>query len=180
MAKKATQLQKRRSSKASLMKELEGLEDMIGNLEGRVNKPKPKPRSNRQTIDNLESISSRWREINTNKPERMATNEEDLMDFYEEEIPEPKGGSLFNTGVNATIIEDLEQCVLNQIKSCIQLVMSQSGSVDPLMFSLIQGTCKTIEDYEKLFNQLKVMVVMQKFKQDNENNQIIAFLLSNM
>ncbi|MHA1728896.1 MAG: hypothetical protein ACTSWY_09210 [Promethearchaeota archaeon] len=180
--KKATQLQKRRESKAGLMKELEGLESIIGNLENRISTQKPKPRpNNRQNVSNLENIVDRWKDINNNPPQKRNKISEETLDFIEEEEKTEQIPSLRFGGISEQIIEDLELCVLNQIKACIQLIVSQSEvGMDPMTFSLVQGTCKSIDDYEKLYSQLKIMTVMQKFKQDHEKSEIIAFILSNL
>lgn len=186
--KKATQLQKRRESKASLMKELEGLESIIGNLEGRISSQKPQARpSKRKNVSNLENIVDRWKDINDSKPQRMSSrSRNDMVDMLEEQVrevePEVAQPTGFNFGpISKEIVNDLESCVLNQIKTCIRVIISQSGAgMDPMTFSLVQGTCKTIDDYEKLYSQLKIMTVMQKFKNDHEKNDIIAFILSNL
>ena len=184
--KKATQLQKRRESKASLMKELEGLESIIGNLEGRISTQKPQGRpSKRKNVSNLENIVDRWKDINESKPQRSNSHSrEEMVDLLEEQAVESEGIQTngFNFGpISKEIVDDLESCVLNQIKTCIQVIISQSGvGMDPMTFSLVQGTCKTINDYEKLYSQLKIMTVMQKFKNDHEKNDIIAFILSNL
>ena len=187
--KKATQLQKRRESKASLMKELEGLESIIGNLEGRISSQKPQARpSKRKNVSNLENIVDRWKDINESKPQRNTSrSRDDMMGLLEEpevapEINRSVESAGFNFGaISLEVVNDLEACVLNQIKTCIQVIISQSGTgMDPMTFSLVQGTCKTIDDYEKLYSQLKIMTVMQKFKNDHEKNDIIAFILSNL
>ena len=75
---------------------------------------------------------------------------------------------------------ELEKSVLKQIKMCIQFILSHTAKTDPMLMTLISGTNDSVDDYEKLFTQLKLMVFMERMGKGTSRNELMAFVFSSL
>ncbi len=184
-SKKITGLQKQRENKQLLMSELESLEDKLQLLSKKAERTRTKTYSKRQNTQNLNSILDRWKDVNATTelppPEPQSPPPENINVY--EDTPEQISNTepAIQMSVNLLpICDSLEKSVLKQMKMCINYILQHTAKVDPMLMSLISGTNETVDDYEKLYTQLKLMVFMEKMNQGPARNDLMAFVLSSL
>ncbi|MHA1584820.1 MAG: hypothetical protein ACTSWL_06170 [Promethearchaeota archaeon] len=179
MAKKVSGLQRQRENKQMLMSELESLEDKLRVLSSKAETTRKKTVTKRQNTQNLTSILDRWKDVNTSIPaSEPPTAVPEQVPIQEEPVPNPN--FLQNTRYLIPACNELEKSVLRQIKMCINFILSHISKVDPMLMTLISGTSESVDDYEKLYTQLKLMVFMERMNQGPARNELMAFILSSL
>ena len=178
--KKISTLQKQRQNKQLLMSELESLEDKLRTLSNKADTTRRKTQTKRKNTQNLSSIMDRWKDVSA-RPEPPQEVEPPILEAEEVPIMEaPVGSFLQNTDLTPAC-QELEKSVLKQSKMCINLILSKTmKSNDPMLMSLISGTNETVDDYEKLYQQLKLMVFMEKMNEGPARNELLAFVFSTL
>jgi hypothetical protein len=178
MAKKVSNLQKQRENKQLLMSELESLEDKLRVLSSKATNTSKRTVNRRQNTQNLNSILDRWKDVNAQPPEvepvTLPPEEIQVEDFT------PNPSFLKDNSYLLPACSELEKSVLKQIKLCIQFILKNTSKTDPMLMTLISGTNETVDDYEKLYTQLKLMVFMEKMNQGPARNELMAFVFSSM
>ncbi|UYP44549.1 hypothetical protein NEF87_000834 [Candidatus Lokiarchaeum ossiferum] len=182
MSKKITGLQKSRENKQLLMSELESLEDKLRMLSSKAENTRKRTTTKRQNNQNLNSILDRWKDVNAQPP----------PDTYEPPVQEPPTpppeqvrveqpmSYMPDTSYLLPACTELEKSVLKQIKMCIQFILSHTSKTDPMLMTLISGTNDSVDDYEKLYTQLKLMVFMEKMGKGSSRNELMAFVFSSL
>ncbi len=178
MAKKISGLQKSRENKQLLMSELESLEDKLRNLSSKAENTRRRTTTKRENTQNLSSIMDRWKNVNA-QPPPMAAEEPPTPPPEQVRVEEPQ---MFmpNTSYLLPACTELEKSVLKQIKMCIQFILSHTAKTDPMLMTLISGTNDSVDDYEKLFTQLKLMVFMERMGKGTSRNELMAFVFSSL
>lgn len=181
MSKRVSGLQKQRESKELLMSELESLESKLKMLSNKAETTRKRTVTKRQNNENLNSILDRWKDVNATPsyPEPPTPIPEQVQ-VQEDPIYEPKLNFMPKNDYLVAACEELEQSVLKQIKMCIQFILNHTAKQDPLLMTLISGTNESVDDYEKLYTQLKLMVFMDKMNQGSARNELMAFVFSTL
>lgn len=179
MSKRVSSLQRQRESKELLMSELESLESKLKTLSNKAETTRKRTVNKRQNTQNLNSILDRWKDVNSQEPVQEPPTPEPENVMVEEEPVQ----NMFSSPPASNLLpacEELEKSVLKQIKMCIQFILNNTAKTDPLLMSLITGTNDSVDDYEKLYTQLKLMVFMEKMNQGPARNELMAFIFSSL